>query len=234
MRGKLIGDYGARGRGGITPAHAGKTQLCSKNVYSKWDHPRACGENLALRASSRIFQGSPPRMRGKQKSIKTSASNSGITPAHAGKTQSRAYAPSRAQDHPRACGENGLTAEEALLNPGSPPRMRGKPLIRDHDTGLHGITPAHAGKTDYTENRRSDYRDHPRACGENMKNGLNWPNGTGSPPRMRGKRIVQLNTDGIMGITPAHAGKTQRFAPFLLLIWDHPRACGENWPHRLL
>ena len=86
MRGKLIGDYGARGRGGITPAHAGKTQLCSKNVYSKWDHPRACGENMLDVTLADETRGSPPRMRGKQDSGDYDAGSAGITPAHAGKT----------------------------------------------------------------------------------------------------------------------------------------------------
>ena len=32
-------------RGGITPAHAGKTIKLHYNVYRLQDHPRACGEN---------------------------------------------------------------------------------------------------------------------------------------------------------------------------------------------
>ena len=50
------------------------------------------------------------------------------------------------QDHPRLCGEKGIT--NSLLNnvPGSPPPMRGKVLLISAFTPLVRITPAYAGK----------------------------------------------------------------------------------------
>ena len=51
---------------GITPAHAGKTELDFQVAARMQDHPRACGENCVRLFVSLIQTGSPPRMRGKQ------------------------------------------------------------------------------------------------------------------------------------------------------------------------
>ena len=69
MRGKPFAGGGGASEGRITPTHAGKTQ-CAANVWLQdADHPRACGENLALTLSPLSNPGSPPRMRGKRRSI---------------------------------------------------------------------------------------------------------------------------------------------------------------------
>ena len=45
MRGKPVGGLKLEARGGITPAHAGKTVRNRFNDAVNEDHPRACGEN---------------------------------------------------------------------------------------------------------------------------------------------------------------------------------------------
>ena len=45
---------------------------------------------------------------------------------------------------------------------------------------------------------------------------------------MRGKRYVSRKRLGIIGITPADAGKTIVYAVNAAHTWDHPRGCGEN------
>ena len=50
----------------------------------------------------------------------------------------------------------------------------------------------------------------------------------GSPPRVRGKLNAKTRTVNPVRITPARAGKTQRFAFDAVRARDHPRACGEN------
>ena len=52
-------------RPGITPAHAGKTQLRPFIELKVWDHPRVCGENLDKAMMKAAKGGSPPRVRGK-------------------------------------------------------------------------------------------------------------------------------------------------------------------------
>ena len=49
----------------ITPAHAGKSDLCAYAAALNRDHPRACGEKLRRRTVQFAGKGSPPRMRGK-------------------------------------------------------------------------------------------------------------------------------------------------------------------------
>ena len=48
----------------ITPAHAGNRLSVPASTALKRDHPRTCGEQLALVASHATYVGSPPHMRG--------------------------------------------------------------------------------------------------------------------------------------------------------------------------
>ena len=86
MRGKLTGLERAAVEDGITPAHAGKTVAKELIKEFGWDHPRACGENCTSADFSVVRSGSPPRMRGKRRRAGRDCLQSGITPAHAGKT----------------------------------------------------------------------------------------------------------------------------------------------------
>ena len=70
----------------ITPADAGKTYLKVGATTEAEDHPRGCGENQDVSATSRKTAGSPPRMRGKRRSAVLLLIDFGITPADAGKT----------------------------------------------------------------------------------------------------------------------------------------------------
>ena len=73
-------------KGGITPAHAGKSGVACGSGFGRWDHPRACGEKLRLPALRLCCRGSPPRMRGKVKELSLNGVTERITPAHAGKS----------------------------------------------------------------------------------------------------------------------------------------------------
>ena len=106
--------------------------------------------------------------------------------------------------------------------------MRGKPLFRLDKNCCAGITPAHAGKTWASPSKSRIFRDHPRACGENLYLLLLLYLLLGSPPRMRGKPGLLLCPHQKEGITPAHAGKTSTAGRGLPRPTDHPRACGEN------
>ena len=73
--------------------------------FPEGDHPRACGEKLTGRDNLRIGQGSPPRVRGKEKDEIVTTMFKGITPARAGKSIQNFFATKTQWDHPRACGE---------------------------------------------------------------------------------------------------------------------------------
>ena len=65
VRGKHKGFYFFDRFFRITPARAGKTCRISFRARSMADHPRACGENMAMLYEQMKEQGSPPRVRGK-------------------------------------------------------------------------------------------------------------------------------------------------------------------------
>ena len=115
-----------------------------------------------------------------------------IPPAHAGKTNMRKYLQIWTPDHPRACGENHLLAGRIKDFHGSPPRMRGKRADYESVYAMARITPAHAGKTSSVKSVPCGDTDHPRACGENMATAQPQNATPGSPPRMRGKQLLQL------------------------------------------
>ena len=149
MRGKLSSSVFACSIARITPAHAGKTVCNRRRPKDKWDHPRACGENCFLEEGTGGYKGSPPRMRGKRVNTQKRLTEVRITPAHAGKTLKDWHTGKRAEDHPRACGENPRRVSQQHLDVGSPPRMRGKQSNMGTLSGVNRITPAHAGKTAY-------------------------------------------------------------------------------------
>ena len=172
--------------------------------------------------------GSPPRMRGKLFGYLALREACGITPAHAGKTMTAIQELMYDWDHPRACGENLNWIPSSCSILGSPPRMRGKQGVGGFRPRPAGITPAHAGKTSRRSQGISRKGDHPRACGENSTISQRSVRSEGSPPRMRGKHISLKAVKVVLGITPAHAGKTASPCRSRTRVRDHPRACGEN------
>ena len=89
MRGKVSEIKRRLTKAGITPAYAGKSPGTRQQAGASQDHPRVCGEKLSWRAASRLFAGSPPRMRGKVQLDNQAAGRVGITPAYAGKSPGR-------------------------------------------------------------------------------------------------------------------------------------------------
>ena len=126
MRGKELCPFTTMSAARITPAYAGKSLTIPKLYTRNRDHPRVCGEKQrgGLDAAQKL--GSPPRMRGKVFLHAFKLKSDRITPAYAGKSRGCAQGQTRAQDHPRVCGEKEPHRPQATQDPGSPPRMRGK------------------------------------------------------------------------------------------------------------
>ena len=155
-----------------------------------------------------MLTGTSPRMRGKQR-LKRSVDR--VSP-----------------EHPRACGENPLPHVPHPHHPGTSPRMRGK-LLQLSMLKDAGNIPAHAGKTELDNYSDLSYKEHPRACGENLV-AQPWSTGLiGTSPRMRGKRSRIPAWYSCSGNIPAHAGKTQAGEHQTRHRAEHPRACGENY-----
>ena len=65
-------------------------------------------------------------------------------------------------------------------------------------------------------------------CGENGTQLDHQSDQLGSSPRMRGKRHLIPEINRVVGLIPAHAGKTVSVISVTTPIGAHPRACGEN------
>ena len=111
---------------------------------------------------------------------------------------------------------------------GSPPRVRGKGPQHLPPALQNGITPAYAGKSFGSFCFLSFRQDHPRVCGEKQAAVALPQPVLGSPPRMRGKACLTLIIRLLLGITPAHAGKSLPAVLKCPPTRDHPRVCGEK------
>ena len=167
-------------------------------------------------------------MRGKVDSPHIKITNAGITPAYAGKREFKNAAAGMDEDHPRLCGEKQLCQLFLCFVQGSPPPMRGKVVAASEQNRFQRITPAYAGKSFSVEAATSEYRDHPRLCGEKALNGFFLTYLLGSPPPMRGKGSVSGLRLVSVGITPAYAGKRICVGLASGVGRDHPRLCGEK------
>ena len=105
MRGKDISAALVMHSWGITPAYAGKSHSVQCNGQQTEDHPRLCGEKFSGTLTPKTDSGSPPPMRGKDRTAFDLVLCVGITPAYAGKSSAFIRSSPVNQDHPRLCGE---------------------------------------------------------------------------------------------------------------------------------
>ena len=135
-----------------------------------------------------------------------------------------------------------------LAAAGSSPRVRGKragdgaqPHVRGLIPARAGKTPleyqrfrwvrlipARAGKTSASRTMRRRGAAHPRACGENTTSAAPSALPRGSSPRVRGKPGAEQLHQGVGGLIPACAGKTELGPRGSVSREAHPRVCGEN------
>ena len=172
MRGKVRVSDVLQLRTGITPACAGKSAFLVGVVGDFGDHPRVCGEKCVFLSFLQLFQGSPPRVRGKGLLVEAITHAVGITPACAGKRQPLTTPLRKSWDHPRVCGEKPHIGQRRFLQKGSPPRVRGKVESVSAQYDYIGITPACAGKRPNAVGKPANCWDHPRVCGEKSPSSL--------------------------------------------------------------
>ena len=111
---------------------------------------------------------------------------------------------------------------------GSPPRARGKERGVGLVLGVIGITPACAGKRSVCLDFFAVNEDHPRVRGEKWRVQACTSTSLGSPPRARGKVLRRRHSHGVVGITPACAGKSHVCVFNMPIPEDHPRVRGEK------
>ena len=235
MRGKFAVGHVLANRAGLIPARAGKIARPCRWSSRPRAHPRACGENVVDDAPLTAAEGSSPRVRGKSGQHAGSSRGAGLIPARAGKIRSTPPAPPWAAAHPRACGENSPLVWRRTIHTGSSPRVRGKFGVAFTILWNTGLIPARAGKIAESAAQRAPHKAHPRACGENLGDGLADSVTQGSSPRVRGKCARRGGRGWDRRLIPARAGKISSTRPPVLAGPAHPRACGENIiDHRLI
>ena len=153
--------------------------------------------------------GSSPLTRGKPGGGLVDEAGMRLIPAHAGKTSSLAASAGAVRAHPRSRGENPHARMTPLQASGSSPLTRGKPRPSVHHASSGRLIPAHAGKTPRRWLSTPWRAAHPRSRGENSHRmgGTEFPEG--SSPLTRGKLVHLFGGDLLIGLIPAHAGKTR-------------------------
>ena len=213
----------------ITPACAGNSPLYEKDLPRSRDHPRVCGEQGAVRATTSPPIGSPPRVRGTVHGGPRGREGWGITPACAGNSISAPGSSPASGDHPRVCGEQAVALMVPLTVRGSPPRVRGTGQPKAPQTHGYRITPACAGNSGALHSLKRNMQDHPRVCGEQCRSTMTLQTYRGSPPRVRGTVFLKVCRTDIYRITPACAGNSRITALKRISTRDHPRVCGEQY-----
>ena len=110
--------------------------------------------------------------------------------------------------HPRSRGENQVTVDPTIFDDGSSPLTRGKPVTNSKAQLTRGLIPAHAGKTHTHDVMQTTHTAHPRSRGENEYGFAVADKDSGSSPLTRGKLGVVGVRGPVVGLIPAHAGKT--------------------------
>ena len=132
---------------GLIPACAGQTADFRSAHCGAWAHPRVCGADGRHPFAEPHFNGSSPRVRGRQLDGKRVAHALGLIPACAGQTTECADNESFGRAHPRVCGADRRHLIRSSRRVGSSPRVRGRP----HPTCLPSVSqrliPACAGQT---------------------------------------------------------------------------------------
>ena len=110
----------------LIPAHAGKTNVAWHDPATPTAHPRSRGENKWIHQTARSSSGSSPLTRGKRRYVLLPCVESGLIPAHAGKTCKPQCNSHATTAHPRSRGENIASSLAFASSLGSSPLTRGK------------------------------------------------------------------------------------------------------------
>ena len=120
------------------------------------------------------------------------------------------------------------TKRVAVSSCGSPPRVRGAPLVMAARRPANRITPACTGSTLRDRLRGARQTDHPRVYGEHGRDVRQGGPLCGSPPRVRGALHEDDGHSSYPRITPACTGSTAQWSAEAEAAADHPRVYGEH------
>ena len=197
-------------------------------LRSRRVHPRSRGENGAEGLRDLFCGDSSPLTRGKPWGAMFDYKAGRLIPAHAGKTFSGRGPSGASAAHPRSRGENNVGVAGPCQATGSSPLTRGKHALSWWPQCSHGLIPAHAGKTRVVSVVVPGLGAHPRSRGENSPPHSRLGRSPGSSPLTRGKVWGCSSCRRLLGLIPAHAGKTPPPPRPSPRRRAHPRSRREN------
>ncbi len=213
---------------GLTPAWAGTADRRLPRLGPSRAHPRVGGDGDGCEKSCQRQRGSPPRGRGRLRSLRSQGALEGLTPAWAGTAREAVDAHCRTGAHPRVGGDGERRAADAERKAGSPPRGRGRPLGAPVADSVGGLTPAWAGTAAIDFDPLLTLGAHPRVGGDGGRRGCPRRKVQGSPPRGRGRPSGVLQVHPLQGLTPAWAGTATRLETPTDSTRAHPRVGGDG------
>ena len=197
---------------GLIPAGAGQTPHPSTCASSAWAHPRRCGADAGGLSQEPYWRGSSPQVRGRPPIMATISNRAGLIPAGAGQTGRRHECGEGLRAHPRRCGADTGSWEQADNDPGSSPQVRGRLRLDAVPQPSDGLIPAGAGQTEERCWGNCGQPAHPRRCGADGFDGCAGVAQRGSSPQVRGRRRVGRFCRRIGRLIPAGAGQTPEFS----------------------
>ncbi len=115
-----------------------------------------------------------------------------------------------------------------MCQPETPPRVWGR-HDRAREIGLlPRNTPTCVGKTSSQKPHAPPHRKHPHVCGEDSKVDIEQVYGYETPPRVWGRRAVEVQFLNRDGNTPTCVGKTLEVQLDAAPRGKHPHVCGED------
>ena len=192
------------------------------------DHPRMRGDGGVIDGMPWRSSGSPPHARGRPTRTPPTALRAGITPACAGTADRCGHVARLDRDHPRMRGDGNMGTIYVANSVGSPPHARGRLQGVPVAGAAVGITPACAGTAPFGWLLVRWGGDHPRMRGDGTPPRGCGPQGPGSPPHARGRRMEKRQIGVAFGITPACAGTAWPHAWRAASPGDHPRMRGDG------
>ncbi len=207
-RGRPPVGWGLMGVTGLTPAWAGTARNRVTSPRPGRAHPRVGGDGFWKSLVSSGTMGSPPRGRGRLRRHSWRAGRQGA--------------------HPRVGGDGGDAMETPPSRSGSPPRGRGRPRTETEGFARAGLTPAWAGTARIPFGPGVGPRAHPRVGGDGSRMRPCRRRSPGSPPRGRGRPVVDASLLGSSGLTPAWAGTAHKWAGLGPRPGAHPRVGGDG------
>ena len=193
----------------FTPTCVGKAQWERLVLRQRTVHPHVCGEGDDEAGRLPVYIGSPPRVWGRRRTDAPmrgrrsvhphvcgegtygrgmSGNGSGSPPRVWGRRAERVIHPPDPLVHPHVCGEGTIAARALISAIGSPPRVWGRRRVRVGRRLRGRFTPTCVGKAGGMLRRGPRSPVHPHVCGEGCVTVTPDHPGTGSPPRVWGRR----------------------------------------------